>query len=294
MSSQGYGGPNDPQYPGDSFTVPPRSPQPPARGNRGVVIGALSSVILAGLVVIVLAVAGVFSGSDTPAAAQPRDVVNSLLEASQRQDLDAVKQVVCRRDLSDPDIEDVVSDDGHATRFTIGKVTDLGGDRAEVEVSITSSTGTDSAKLPVVKENGAWKVCLSEIDTKPTDFPSEPTGSDSGSSTPSTPSSPGTTSSGTSGFSCASDKDAQSTARLFISYITLGNASSAYGCVYPGTVSESDVQALTGDGKLYSPSLPSSATGPDFSVESSDGQHTLRFRVERRSDGRYYVTSASD
>lgn len=278
MSNDGYG---EPQYPAEPYPKPPLIP-PSQRG----IFAALGVIVVAGLVVLVMAIAGVFS-SDSTAGNTPRKAVEDALYASKRQNLDDLKTVVCRRDLSNPELGDVVGDD-HAESYSIGRVTQTG-DRASVDVRVTTAKRTSSASLPVLREDGSWKVCFSEIDD-----PSGPSGSDttpppsSDSFSPSSPDPSLSLSTPSINF-CASATDAVTTAKYFASFVGLDLTTQAASCVYQDRISKSDVEALTGD--IYSPDQVVSS-GNTFSFRAATGSSTLYVTVEKQSDGKYYVVAA--
>ena len=300
---QQYG---QPQYPGGQYGdqhygAPPPNP---GRSRKGVFIG-LGAVVVAGLAVLVLAVTGVFSG-DT-ATGTPTQPVQALLEASRSQDLTGVKANLCAGDQNRSGLEDSVGSN-RATDFTVGSVEQTQPDAALVNATVTTAEDTVDIQFPVVKENGAWKVCFSRAgqpglgltgaSTPSATPPSYTVPSLTAPSIPTIPSlsAPSLSAPSLSGLGsiCASSKDAQSTARLFISAITLSSIDLAEGCVYDNRVSRARIESLTGTGRTYSPSLPTTDQGPTFTVKSVSGDHTLRVTVEKQSDGKYYVVDASE
>lgn len=306
-----YGPPHDGQYGGNQY--PPGGPYAPdqygqpqfdpysgdaAVGNgksqKPLFIG-LGAVVVAGLVVLVLALTGVFSASSgTKTASGPKQAVERVLLASKNQNLGDVKANVCSKDQSDSLLASVVGAD-RPVAYTVGAVKDENSNSATVEAKVTTSSKTSTTELPVVKENGQWKVCLTNLVSPPgsptsaadTSPPPEPS-----SAAPSTTLPPplggGTTS------LCTATADANSTARLFVSAVTLGDLGLAQGCVYHGVVSSAQLTALFGSLKKYDPSVVAGQPGPRYSVKSVVGSTTLRFTVTREPDGHYYVTSATD
>lgn len=297
MSGDQYGGyGNDPQYPAQSpapatapsYGQPGGAPEPT---NQRPLMIALGAVIVAGLVVLVLAVSGVFSGGgsggESPTAGA-KAAVEKVLYASKRQNLDDIKAAVCKKDLTNPALSEIVGDE-HASSYSIGEAKEDSPDRVTVSVRVTTEkSGTDSAELPVVREDGEWRVCFSDVSSTSssasTPDPNTPDPSFSA------PSSGGTDSTDSTFNVCASGSDAASTAKIFISFITLGSSEQAAACVADGKLSESQVKALLGD--IYSPSQ-ATGSGPQFTFTSATGTSTITVTVEKQSDGRYYVTAAS-
>ncbi|MGI8680089.1 MAG: Rv0361 family membrane protein [Jatrophihabitans sp.] len=310
--------PQQPQYPtapygSDQFGGPPQYGQhpygqeqygpysggaPPNHGNsqKSLFVG-LGVVVVAGLVVLVLALTGVFSSASTKTSAGPKDAVNNVLLASKNQNLGDLKSNVCSKDLASSSELAAVVGDNHATSYVIGPVKDQTDSSAKVETTVTAKGRTSTSDLPVVKENGKWKVCFSNelnptVGPLPTDTYPSPTDS---SPTDTYPGPSSASSYSPSSNLCNTTSDANGTARLFVSAVTLADASLAQGCVYKGTVSASHVQALFGATKKYNPYDLAGQQGPTYTVKSVSGSGpSLVFTVTRESDGHYYVTSAHE
>lgn len=300
-----YGQPvyGEPQYPSDQYGQYGQQPGGPYGGGgsansggsqKGVFIG-LGAVVVAGLVVLVLAISGVFSG-DSSSSGGPKEAAEKLLLASKNQNLSDVKAAVCSKDQDNSELSNIVGED-HATDYSVGEVTQKGDNAAAVKVTVTSDGKTSDATFPVIKENGSWKVCPSELSIigSPTGGPtySTPTPSYTYPSS-TTPTYPSSSSSLSTGSFCASTVDAASTVKVFIGAITLSSIDLAQGCVYQGRVSRSELQSITGSDKIYSPTVSSGETGPTFTFTSVDGNTTLKVTVEKESDGKYYVTDVAE
>lgn len=128
------------------------------------------------------------------------------------------------------------------------------------------------------------------------DFPSTSVTSDPTSAFPSpttSSSSLGTSSSSSLGALCP-NTDPIRTVRLFVSGITLSSIDISAGCLASdSSTSRSDVESIISSGQKYSPTVQSGQTGPTFTFTSVDDSHRLTVRVEKQSDGKYYVISAS-
>ncbi|MEO9139811.1 MAG: hypothetical protein ABI345_12170 [Jatrophihabitans sp.] len=303
---QPYG---EPQYPGQYATgqyeqqFNPYSGAAPAnsgKSQKGIFIG-LAAVAAIGAVVLVLALTGVFSSNDSTTTDSPRSAAEKVLLASKNSDLNGVKAGLCQQDRNDPQVIEIVGDE-RATAYTINSVEQTGTDQAVVKARITTKTKTDDAELPVIKENGSWKVCFSAragtnsssgIVPRPSFSVPRPSFS-----VPSLPTFPSITvppinvPSIPSSF-CASSVSASATARLFVSGITIKSISLAEGCIYQNRVSQSQLQALTSSGNVYSPFINTGDEGPVFTFKSVTGATILKVTVEKQSDGKYYVVDAT-
>ena len=146
---QGFG----PQGYGQPYGAPPK------KSKTGLIVG-IAVVAVVVVVGVVLLTTGVFSSSSdsgsTPAAA-----VRTVLNAAKDNDRNAAKGSLCKADLAAAAINDPTSD-ADLKSYSIGKTT-IHGDKATVQVTGTSNEGkTDTAGFPTVKENGSWKVCLTD------------------------------------------------------------------------------------------------------------------------------------
>jgi hypothetical protein len=293
-----------PQYPGGEYGQPQFNPYTGAApantgggsaGSRKGLIAGVGTLVVAGIVVAILLLTGVFSSSAS--ASSPTDAVKSLLDAGKKGDVAAAANTLCQSDIAAGQASGLDAN-GKVQSYTIGTVTQQDSNNATVQTTVTSEKGgPQSAKIPVVKEGGTWKVCFTKALTN------LPTAGSTrgGASAPSLATSPSISllpSSATPsitaptglglGSYCASSTSAVTTATTFIGAIDIGSTELARGCVYPGTVSDATIKSVSGTSKLYAPT--SSQTGPVFDFQSVDGQSKIRITVTKESDGKYYVT----
>jgi hypothetical protein len=314
----GYGPPpayGDPQYGSPAFGSgggqPPQHPgYPPAapggRSRKGQWIS-----IAVGLLVV-LGVGGYFLFSGGAAnASSPKDAVKKLLEAGKAGDVDAARRVLCRQDLQLGTIAGLQSQ-GKVTSYTIGAVDKTDSSHATVTATVVSANGNepDTSQLPVVKEGGTWKVCVSEaLRQLPSDLasatpPSFPSGSVPVTVPVTVPSinvpsltlpsidipSISAPSLGTSlGAFCASSISALTTAATYVGAVEIGSADLAQGCVYKSSVPASVTRSIGAGHKFYAPTS-TSQTGPVFEFRSTDGTSKIEITVAKKSDGKFYVT----
>ncbi|MDT4904794.1 MAG: hypothetical protein QOH52_2810 [Pseudonocardiales bacterium] len=293
-----------PQYPGGEYGQPQFNPYTGAApantgggsaGSRKGLIAGVGTLVVAGIVVAILLLTGVFSSSAS--ASSPTDAVKSLLDAGKKGDVSAAANTLCQSDIAAGQASGLDAN-GKVQSYTIGTVTQQDSNNATVQTTVTSEKGgPQSAKIPVVKEGGTWKVCFTKALTNLPTAGSTPGGASAPSlaTSPSisllpssaTPSITAPTGLGLGSY-CASSTSAVTTATTFIGAIDIGSTELARGCVYPGTVSDATIKSVSGTSKLYAPT--SSQTGPVFDFQSVDGQSKIRITVTKESDGKYYVT----
>jgi hypothetical protein len=108
------------------------------------------------LVVLIVARSG-DGGSGGPEGAAER-----LLDASKNQDLAAAQGALCQADLSSGFFDDELSS-VHVVSYSIKNVEEQG-DVSVVHVSMeTTDDSVDDAEIPVVQEDGSWKVCFQRL-----------------------------------------------------------------------------------------------------------------------------------
>jgi hypothetical protein len=311
-----YGQPDysqQPQY--SQYGQPQYGQQPqfaggaPGGGRKKGLIYGIGAIVVAAVVVLVLALAGVFSSSAS--ASTPTAAVKKLLDAGKTGDVTAAKKVLCKADIADGTAGDISKTSSRVKSYSIGSVKQSG-DKATVTATVTSTDtdGPETEPVPVIKEDGSWKVCFSSgsavasgggpvtvpsigvssgpIVVAPSDLPSVPTALPSGLGIPSVGSIPSVPSLGNY---CASSSDALTTAETYVGAIEIGSAQLAQGCVYKDTVSSSTTTALSKGHDYYSLASDSSASGPDFDFMSITGTKHIHLTVTKESDGKYYVTS---
>jgi hypothetical protein len=290
-----YGQP--PQYGGPGG--PPQYPGAPPTGSGG---GGRRGLLLA-VAVVVLAALGVgafflFSGSDS-ASADPADAARALLDAGKSGDINAAKQVLCASDIS-AGLANQLNQSGKVTNYKILNTVSKGDNRATVTVTVTTQKGgTQTEPLPVVKEDGKWKVCFTgggQPPGGPSDFPSPtgsqipPTASVPSISLPSIslppisnlPSVPVTN-------PCAVITDPNTVALVYVGAAEIGQTDVAQACVFENSVPRSATESLatTGNGLF----APTGSHGTTYEFESIDGTTRLAVTVTKESDGNYYITA---
>ena len=238
-----------------------------------------------------------FSG-DNASASSPRDAAKGLLDAGLRNDLNSAKQFLCAAD-NRAGMVNQLGASGRLKSYTIGHVTQ-NGDQATVTVTLTTtgSSTPDSIPLPVVKEGGKWKVCLTDLGGQlPGSVPSQP-GFPSASAPaisgpsisippitipslsniPSAPSNP-----------CSYISDPQTVALAYVGAAEIGEADVAQACVYQNTVPKSLTEGLAAkNSQLFA---PAGSNGSTYNFASLDGHTHLAVTVTKESDGSYYITN---
>ncbi len=312
----GYG---DPQY-GDPGWTSPGTPVPPGgpggrgshggpgRGRGGLLAAAGIAVAVAVAVLTYFVFASGSSGASTPAQA-----VKGVLEAGRTLDSAKLRDSLCAADRGIA----VFAATDRLKSYAIGATTTTGTDRASVHASITTTGGEQQdIDIPVVKENGHWRVCPSSgagalpglggtsatpsastpsatapgggpTFSLPTSIPSGllPSGIPSGILPSNIP--------GALNF-CASSSDALTPAEAYIGAAEVGLGPIAQTCVYHDVVPRSVADGL--NGKLYAPDgedrSGGNGKGPKgvYVFKSLDGNSTVTITTARQSDGKYYVT----
>ncbi len=172
---QPYGQPQQPQYGQQQYGQQPYGqpgfgPQgygqpfgaPQSGGSKkGLIFGGIGVVVVAGIVVLVLALTGVFGGSG-PASGTPAAAVTDFLNAAKSGDTHKAETFECSKDRNAAGYS---PNDLKVGSFSIGKTHKIDSKHATVATTGTSSTTGKSStiQLPVVKEGGDWKVCLSNF-----------------------------------------------------------------------------------------------------------------------------------
>lgn len=288
------GGPGGPGVPG----------QEGGKGRRGLFagLGVVAVAILA-----VLAYFLFFAGSS--GAGTPQDAVKKLFDAGKTLDVNKAMKVLCKADKSNTELTTFTkpTESDRVKSYTIGTVTKKDSDHATVRVSVVTKgeSKAQSADLPVKKEGGKWKVCVSDMFANlptslptgfssgiPSEFPTNliPTGlptevTDLPSGLPS-----GLPTSGI----CASAEDALTPAETYMGLASFGFTSVAQACVYQDSVPQSVTARLSG-GTLYTPGQDKTGDdnhGPkgEYDFTSIDGSKKVTVTVTKQSDGKYYVT----
>jgi hypothetical protein len=187
-----YGQPayGQPQYPQSGYGQQPWSggqstavygSPPPTRGGAG------KGLIITLIVVLLLAGAGVaayflfFNGGGS--GSSPKSAVKALLDAGKANDKNKVPGLLCAADKAQG-IDTRVSNSPLIKSYTIGQTKTTDATHATVQVTVTTTASANQASdVPVLKENGSWKVCfsLSPVLTSPVPSvtftpPSLPTG----------------------------------------------------------------------------------------------------------------------
>ena len=290
----------EPQYPTQQLS--PYTGAAPANtggggGRRTGLVAGIGTLVVAGIVVLVLLLAGVFSGS--AAAASPRDAVADLLDAGEHNDVTAAKKALCAADNRTNAIGRLQRN-GRVTSYTIGKVVQRDGSHATVSVRITTvGGGSSSSTLPVRRENGHWKVCITDsaAPSLPSGLPSIALPSLPGvsippltiPSIPGLPTLPGSLPSlGALSNPCALAPTAFAAATIYVGLAELGQVDTAQGCVDGSAVPRSTTASIKSGGDLYGPSGDTS--GPIIEFTSIDATSKLEISVGKKSDGRFYVT----
>src|SRR5213078_807888 len=97
------------------------------------------------------------------------------LDAGKTGDVDTAKQFLCADDNKLGLVNDLNAS-GHVKSYSIGKVVQQSDTRATVTVTVTTTgrSAPETTALPVVKEQGKWKVCLSRLAAPSNPSPSIP------------------------------------------------------------------------------------------------------------------------
>jgi hypothetical protein len=271
---------------------------------------------LIGGLIALLAALGVgayflFAGSSA-GASTPKEVANKLMQAGQRQDFAAARKLLCAQDNRLNMAHDLNAN-GRVKSYTIGTVTQASSTRATVIVTVTTigDSTPQTTPLPVVKESGAWKVCVSDLLGGPTvgnsSVPSLPSPSitsvPSASNFPSIsgpsinlpsiniPSLPSNLPTDLAGLNPCSltGNTAEQYATTYVGMAEIGYTSYAQACVFQNSVPRAVTAALKASSTsgYYS---PAGGSGSTFQFTSIDGSSHLAVTVSRESDGKLYVT----
>jgi hypothetical protein len=119
----------------------------------------IGGAVIAAVVVLVLLLTGVFSGS---AAGSPTDPVRALLDAGRSGNVAAARKALCAADNKRNVVGILVQT--RIRSYEIGRTSRSGGSTT-VRATVVTSAGGDpqTQTLPVVKQGGHWKVCISRI-----------------------------------------------------------------------------------------------------------------------------------
>ncbi len=298
----GYGPPQygQPQY---GYGQPGQYAEPPKAGgrNKALLWGIGAAVVAAALVVgAILLLSGDDSSGGTPA-----DPVKALFEAGKSNDLTAAKKTLCRANLN-AGVVDELDATGRVTAYRIGATTKSDSTHAVVRATVTTAKGgTDTAAVPVVKEDGSWKVCFrtsgsgspssagpSGVAPVPIPSLSLPSISIPSLSLPSISipsiSIPSIGGGGIPAINlCSAIGSAEQAARVYVSAASLGQANLAQSCVYRDAVSKSTTEGLR-SGEFYT---LSGSSGSTFTFRSVNGSSTITVKVTKESDGKYWITN---
>ena len=285
---QPYQQPGYEQYGQQPYGAPPQYGYgaPPAPAGGGGRKGLYT--LLALVAVAALGVGGYFAfkGGDAANTSSPRSAAEALLEAGKTGDVAAARKVLCKADLAlGSQVTDQLQTDGHVTSYTIDKV-ETNGDSGTVTATVktVNTPSGDTAPLPVVKENGAWKVCVSKLESQPPSSTVTPPISTPVSEPPvSLPSSIPNV-----GNICTTSSNLPSVpATAYIYLATEGQADLAQSCVYHDSVPKSVAESL--NGKQLTPDYTSLAGSGPYVYQGSGT--TVTITVTQESDGHYYITN---
>ena len=179
----GYGGPPPPYgqqpppygQPGPGYGGYPGAPTPPRRGGKlGLILGGAAVVLVIFVIGIVVAVRfiGGPSGDNTPEGA-----IDRYLAAAKDEDLDEMKANSCAKDVAAIDSAPSATrnfgggDTGKLESWDIGAAT-ISGDSGKVSVTVkgenpSGNSVSNTVQFPVLRENGEWNVCLSNLVSGP-------------------------------------------------------------------------------------------------------------------------------
>jgi hypothetical protein len=144
------------------------------RPNRTPLFIGLGVVVAAGIVVVILLLAGVFSGSDDPGRS-PAAAAKAYVDSFNNNDLAGIKAVTCAADLkiinSDPSAASAGPNPVHDhITYTIGTTSIASGDPNTAVVRVRASEsgpslapedkGSRNIPFQMTKEHGEWKVCF--------------------------------------------------------------------------------------------------------------------------------------
>jgi hypothetical protein len=296
------------QYPAAGDTaqygaVPPQYPPtggypvagPPGGGsgsgpNKGLLAG-IGALLVAAIVVAILLLTGVFSSS---ASAKPEDAVKKLLDAGKTGDISTAKSVLCAADNSLGITNDLAKD--RIKSYTIGKVTKKSANEATVTTTVvtTQNSTPDTEAVPVVKEGGKWKVCVSRLGATPSSAPGSvtappsapasdfPSASAPSVSIPAVSNIPSTL----NGINpCNYATSLGDAAEIYVAAAETGQLDLAQSCVsgssVPRSVTESIKAKSTSD--YYDPTPTVNGNVAHF--KSISGSHTIDVTVEKAATG---------
>jgi len=282
---QEYGEGWPPQYPGTSASGTGGG------GRRGLLIAAIVAVVAAlGVAAFLL-----FSG-DSATAAAPEDAARALLDAGKTGDVDTAKQFLCADDNKLGLVNDLNAS-GHVKSYSIGKVVQQSDTRATVTVTVTTTgrSAPETTALPVVKEQGKWKVCLSRLAAPSNPSPSIPPLSNIPSisipsiSIPSIsiPSISNLPASGI-GNPCSYISDPRTVALAYVGAAEIGETDIAQACVYQGSVPTTVTASLSTDSSGFF--APTGSSGSTYRFANLDGSTQLAVTVTKERDGTFYIT----
>jgi hypothetical protein len=285
----GTGGYSPPGYPPPGYGAP--SYGPPRSGGRTGIFAAVGVAVVAAL-----AVGGYFlfaGGSDSSkSGSSPTAAVKNLLEAGKKGDLAAATKLLCKGDL-DAGTADGLKEGGKVVSYTIGKASTQD-ETATVEASWTTTEVTKpiTQQVPVVKEDGAWKVCFTKGRSPGSDGGTDGSGvpTDGGGTGPPTDSGVPSVGAPPSGLNvCASSQTALLAAQEYMNAAQIGLSEAAQSCVYQNVVPQSVTESI--DGTIYSPPSGVDENGTDFTFkEAGGGSGTVLIQITKESDGKFYVT----
>lgn len=139
---------------------------PPAKSNKTALFVTLGAVGAAVVVVLVLALAGVFSGDDSEGDGDsPQAAVSTTMDALKSGNAKAMLDTLCLADqaLADGATPSNSNSTPKVDSYRVGAVHEQSSNRAKVDVTIETTSGkTVDATYATRKESKGWRVCLSD------------------------------------------------------------------------------------------------------------------------------------
>jgi hypothetical protein len=292
-----------------------------ARGGRKPRYGAIGAAIA-----VVLAVGGYFVFSaGSSASASPATAVKQLFEAAENHDVAAAKHVLCKDDVAHG-MQNAFGGQARIVTYTVGATsTENGVTTVTVRSTSTLDPQPVTEHIPVVKEDGSWKACLSSqgasvraagaptgasapgrpsAASRPTrrsrpaqtGLPAEPgpdqiihrPGAAARPRTSAHPSRPVSAPPGGPSI-CAGATTGLGAAEIYVGAAQAGLTTYAQSCVSADRVPLALTKSLSG--KKFGPRTNDPNAG-QFVFETSGGGSRVTVATAKLSDGHYYVTGA--
>jgi hypothetical protein len=251
---------------------------PPAQKSHAPwIIGGAIAASLVLVLAIAMAKGGGGSSDDDGGGGSgsgPKAVVEQLLKAGKDRDLDAAKATLCKKDLGN-DLADGLGET-RVVSYKIGSV-DEQGDVAYVHVQVRTEKDSNNGdtKVPVIQEDGDWKVCFTKDLSIPT---TSSYTTDTSSDSPSTPG------------SCSADQSSALQVADEYAYSLAYDTDAAKACVYNGMVPDSVTDGF--EDKSFT---LDHNNGDTYIYKSSSSETlTMSVTVTKMSDGKYWVTNVTD